>query len=53
MGIIRRKKDTKIPGNARQNQSLRFQVAEKGLKSGGEESGMLRLEHEVIIFFGP
>src|SRR6266480_2570358 len=53
IGIVCCEKDTKIPSNSRQNQGLRFQVAEKRLKCSGEKSGMLRLEHKIIIFFWP
>ena len=46
-------KNAKIPGDTGEDQSLGFQVPEKGLKGRGKKTGMFWFEHEVIVFFGP
>ena len=51
VSVVCGEKNAKVPGNARENQGLRLQVAEQSVESAGEKSGMLWFEYEVIIFF--
>ena len=49
VGIVRCEEDTKVSRIAGENQSLRFQIAEKCFQRGRKKSRMLWLEHEIIV----
>lgn len=53
VGVVGSEENADVAREAGQNQGLRFEVGEQRTERGGEEAGVLGLEHEIVVVVGP